>query len=74
MWRVNILGTFDQIFNELDDSFFAKQHIGQTISGQNAHELSIGQHFFTKIPLPQCNRTHPLICGITHQQVKQYAG
>ena len=69
----NFLGTFNEILSDFKEHSYAKHHIGQTLSGQPAHEVLIGQHIFTKIPLPHCDHMHPIICGITHQQSKQYA-
>ena len=70
---VIILGTFDEILSDFKENSYAKHHIGQSLSGQPAHEVLIGQHIFTKIPLPRCDYMHPIICGVTHQQSKQYS-
>ena len=67
------LGSFDQVFNDLNEDMFTKYHVGQTLSGLKIHEVRFGQHFFTKIPLDNCDQIHPLICGLTQQQVKQYS-
>lgn len=70
---IRLLGSFDSVCSEVDEASFARHHVGKTAEGLSIQEVCIARKFFTRIPLRNCENKHPLICGLTRQQTKQYS-
>ena len=68
------LGCFDDVLHEVDDTQLFMHYVGKTAPGAIIQEVHLSGKYFTKIPLRECSNKHPVICGITKQQAKQYSG
>ena len=68
------LGCFDNVLHEVDDTQLFMHYVGKTAPGATIQEVHLSGKYFTKIPLRECSNKHPVICGITKQQAKQYSG
>ena len=67
------LGCFDDVLHEVDDTQLFMHYVGKTAPGAIIQEVHLSGKYFTKIPLRECSNKHPVICGITKQQAKQYS-
>ena len=68
------LGCFDDVLREVNDTQLFMHHVGKTAPGAIIQEVNLSGKYFTKIPLLECSNKHPVICGITKRQAKQYSG
>ena len=68
------LGCFDDVLHEVDDTQLFLHYVGKMAPGAIIQEVYLSGKYFTKIPLRECSNKHPVICGITKQQAKQYSG
>ena len=68
------LGCFDDVLREVNDTQLFMYYVGKTAPGAIIQEVNLSGKYFTKIPLRECSNKHPVICGITNQQAKQYSG
>ena len=68
------LGCFDDVLHEVDDTQLFMHYVGKMAPGAIMQEVYLSGKCFTKIPLRECSNKHPVICGITKQQAKQYSG
>ena len=68
------LGCFDDVLHEVDDPQLFMHYVGKTAPGAMIQEVHLSGKYFTKILLRDCSNKHPVICGITKQQAKQYSG
>ena len=68
------LGCFDDVLHEVEDTQLFMHYVGKTAPGAIIQEVNLPGRYFTKIPLRECSKKHPVICGITKQQANQYSG
>ena len=67
------LGCFDDVLHEVDDPQLFMHYVGKTAPGAMIQEVHLSGKYFTKILLRDCSNKHPVICGITKLQAKQYS-